>query len=186
MRQAVAENGDRLYEIQKKMIKDLTDEGYAEKAEEITEERIKEIVTEFITACAEAYDDYLNGFWNDVRNVYPEVHFSYEEAVENPAVTMWMNGTADLILEMEGGKYRLIDYKSDNDFFLTEDEMNKALEDKYESQLAVYRGVIQTMLGVETENIETGIISFSQKDGKGNLLSGKQVRVRYTKLDGKK
>lgn len=183
--QAVAENSDRLHMIREKMVKDLVKEGYTEKAEEIDEEKTKDIVTEFITSCAVAYDTYLDEIWNEVANVYPEVHFSYEEKDDNdPAVTVWMNGTADLIMEMKDGTYHLIDYKSDNDFRLTEEEMNSTLSEKYTPQLDVYRGVIQKMLGADKKNIKTGIISFSQKDKDGNIILDNKVRVRYTELYG--
>ena len=181
--QAVDENRDRLYVICEKLKKDLTDEGYPEKASEITEERAKDIVTEFVTACAKAYDSYLDGIWQDVANVYPEVHFSYCKDDENDKnVTVWMNGTADLIIEMKNGTYCLIDYKSDNDLLLSEEDMKAVLTEKYTPQLDVYRSVIQTMLDTAPENIKTGIISFSQKDKSGATIKGKEVRVRYTEI----
>lgn len=177
--QAVSENEERLYSVQSSIKKRLEDEGYPENASEITEEKTREIVSDFITACAKAYDSYLDGIWGNVANVYPEVHFSYrKDGAEDE--TVWMNGTADLILEMKDGTYQLIDYKSDNDFLLSEDTMTAVLLEKYLPQLEVYRGVIQTMLGVQPESIKTGIISFSQKKEDGTLLTGQEVRVRYT------
>ena len=184
VRQAVAENEERLHLIQQKWKEDLLSEGYHKKAEEITEEDTKRMVTEFVTACAEAYNSWLDAIWQDVVNVWPEVHFSYQKQTEsNPDITVWMNGTADLILEMKDGSFQLIDYKSDNDYLLSEDEMNAALAEKYTPQLDVYRSVIQTMLGVDKNKIKTGIVSFSQKDENGNLLPDKNIRVRYVELD---
>lgn len=181
--QAVDENRDRLYIICQNLKKELTDEGYSEKASEITEEKAREIVTGFVTACAKAYDLYLDSVWQDVANVFPEVHFSYRKHDENDrSVTVWMNGTADLIMEMKNGSFQLIDYKSDNDFFLSEDEMKVVLTEKYTPQLDVYRSIIQTMLDTAPENIKTGIISFSQKDEMGEIIKGKEVRVRYTEI----
>ncbi|MCR5388806.1 MAG: UvrD-helicase domain-containing protein [Lachnospiraceae bacterium] len=159
--QAVRENRDNLYRLKTEMS--------------------REQVTAFMVACAKAYDRYLDSFWNDVKKDYPEVHFSYAKKDED-GETVWMNGTADLILEMNDGSFRLIDYKSDNDYLLTEEEMNAVLKEKYSPQLAVYRDVIQEMLGANADRIETGIISFSQKDEEGKMLDGDEVRVRYTKL----
>ncbi len=181
--QAVNENKERLHAVREMLTGDLEKEGLLGKAAEITEEKTKEIVTAFITACAKAYDHYLDGIWQDVSNVYPEVHFSYQEKdTDNAAVSVWMNGTADLILEMKDGTYRLIDYKSDNDHLLSEGDMEEVLKEKYTPQLNVYRGVIRTMLDADIDKISTGIISFSQKDADGNMLPGKEVRVRYTEL----
>ncbi len=181
--QAVDENRDRLYVICENLKKNLIGEGYPEKASEITEEKTKDIVIGFVNACAKAYDAYLDEIWQDVANVYPEVRFSYRNDDENDkSVTVWMNGTADLIIEMKDGTYRLIDYKSDNDFFLSEEEMKTVLTEKYTPQLDVYRSVIRTILDTAPENIKTGIISFSQKDKTGAILKGKEVRVRYTEI----
>lgn len=183
VRQAVAENEERLHLIQEKWKDDLKSEGYSEKVESITEEETKEKVTEFITACARAYDSWLDAIWPEVVNVWPEVHFSYQKQDEsNPDIAVWMNGTADLIMEMNDGSFHLIDYKSDNDYLMSEDEMRVVLAEKYTPQLAVYRNVIQTMLGVDANKIKTGIVSFSQKDENGKLLPGKDIRVRYAEL----
>lgn len=146
------------------------------KPEGITEDQIKA----FMIACAKSYNSYMDTLWSDVKNVYPEVSFSYGD--QKNGETVWMNGTADLIMEMNDGTFRLIDYKSDNDYLLTEAEMEEVLSDKYSPQLAVYRGVIQKMLGVSDDRIKTGIISFSQKDEAGSLLPDGEVRVRYTEL----
>ncbi|MCR4589400.1 MAG: UvrD-helicase domain-containing protein [Lachnospiraceae bacterium] len=183
VRQAVIENDERLHAVRDMLIKDLNKEGFSDKTADITEEKTREIVISFITACAKAYDSYLDGIWQEVSNVYPEVHFSYQEKdPEKEDVTVWMNGTADLILEMKDGTYRLIDYKSDNDYLLSEDDMEAVLTEKYTPQLNVYRKVIRTMLGADSQKISTGIISFSQKDVNGNLLPDRKVRVRYTEL----
>ena len=60
--------------------------------------------------------------------------------------------------------------------------MEAALKEKYMPQLNVYRNVIQTMLDVDVRKIRTAIISFSQKDADGNMLKGKEIRVRYTEI----
>ena len=142
----------------------------------ITEDQIKA----FMIACAKSYNSYIDSIWSSIKKVYPEVSFSYRD--QQDGETVWMNGTADLIMEMDNGTFLLIDYKSDNDYLLTEAEMEEVLTEKYSPQLAVYRSVIQNMLGVSADKIKTAIISFSQKDENGTPLQGDEVRVRYTEL----
>ena len=167
-----------------------------ENAEDIRTEAEKKDIAAFTHACAAAYAEWFAEEigWEKVEAVYPEVRFSYREPdVKEVCSTgektdpgeggVWMNGTADLILQMKDGSVRLIDYKSDNDHFLTEEQMREVLKEKYTPQLSVYHKVICDMLHADAEKIHTGVVSFSQKDGDGSLLTGKQVRVRYTELD---
>ena len=58
--------------------------------------------------------------------------------------------------------------------------MDISFKEKYEPQLNEYRNVIMKLFGAEPDKIQTGIISFSQKDKAGNLLEGENIRIRYT------
>ena len=153
-------------------------------------------VKHFILSCEVAYADFLEDKWGDISEVYPEVHFSYMMDGELPGSVndnlkkrgitsrnVWMNGTADLIYKKKNGNYCLIDYKSDNDLGVTEEDMESYLKEKYMPQLQVYQSVIKDILGVPADRIETGLISFSQKDEQGMDLGEGKVRVRYTTIN---
>ncbi len=134
----------------------------------------------FVAFAAFYYYKWLlkNQIMKGVKAVHTELPFSYftKEASQD----VWMNGTADLILEYEDGTVRLIDYKSDNDFLIDEASMERSFVEIYKPQLDEYKKIIVRMLHVPIEKIETAVVSFSQKDEKGHMLSDKEVRVRYT------
>ena len=138
----------------------------------------------FIIACARSYIGWLmedTGEGSVLQNAvtaYTEFPFSY--SVDNDGRKEWHNGSADLILKNKDGSFTLIDYKSDNDYLVSEEVMHRSFEEKYAPQLEEYRNVIMKLFGVSSDKIKTGIISFSQKDENGKQLSGDKVRVRYT------
>ncbi len=168
-----------------KLIEESCRQAVAESAQEIREsgQGTEAQMEHFAHACAKAYTEYLADRWEQVDAIYPEVKFSYKAGTEADGAEVWMNGTADLILVMKDGSAQLIDYKSDNDYLLTDDEMGTALREKYAPQLSVYRDVIEKMLGIDGSRIQVGVISFSQKDVSGRTLPGETVRVRYTAMD---
>ncbi|MCR4656461.1 MAG: UvrD-helicase domain-containing protein [Lachnospiraceae bacterium] len=138
----------------------------------------------FITACGKAYVSWLfdtsqgESIIERVETAYTELPFSY--SVDTEGRKEWHNGSADLIFKNKDGSYTLIDYKSDNDYLVSEDIMHKAFDEKYSPQLNEYKNIIQKLFNVTPDRIQTGIISFSQKDENGSLLSDDAVRIRYT------
>ena len=60
--------------------------------------------------------------------------------------------------------------------------MELGLREIYTPQLTVYYGVIRDMFNVSGDDITVAIISFSQKDEKGNILGGDGIRVRCTQI----
>ncbi len=141
----------------------------------------REDVEGFAFACAKAYNAYLDEIWDGIEAVYPEVGFSYASETDDGNKT-WMNGTADLVIKMKDGSYTLYDYKSNNDKNVPEAVMELGLREIYMPQLTVYYGVIRDMFNVSSDDITVAIISFSQKDEKGNILGGDGIRVRCTQI----
>ncbi len=140
----------------------------------------REDIEKFVFACAKAYNRYLDDIWDGIEAVYPEVGFSYAGSTGGNQV--WMNGTADLVIKMKDGSYILYDYKSNNDKNVPEAVMELGLREIYTPQLTVYYGVIRDMFNVSGDDITVAIISFSQKDEKGNILGGDGIRVRCTQI----
>lgn len=144
----------------------------------------RDVYQKFIAACGRAYIDWLtdrsqgDSVLDKVETAYTELPFSY--GIKKDGRTEWHNGSADLILKNTDGTFTLIDYKSDNDYLVPEEVMDISFKEKYEPQLNEYRNVIMKLFGAEPDKIQTGIISFSQKDKAGNLLEGENIRIRYT------
>lgn len=114
-------------------------------------------------------------FAEDVE-VYTEFPFSfYEEKMQldEQEIPVWMNGTADVILKDKEGKLLVLDYKSDNDAYLTEEEFVSSVKEKYSGQLAMYQYAISRLFKVQKEDISLGIISFT---------GAEDLHVRYTRM----
>lgn len=155
-------------------------QAVAENKKDIPDQEQVEDYKRFVAFAAFYYYKWLleNRIMEGVKAVHTELPFSY--FTKEDSRDIWMNGTADLILEYEDGRVRLIDYKSDNDYLIDEASMEKSFVEIYKPQLDEYKKIIVRMLHVPMEKIETAVVSFSQKDKKGNLLSGNEIRVRYT------
>ncbi len=98
--------------------------------------------------------------------VYTEIPFSfYDESYalpnEDERQKVWMNGTADLIVVDKEGNYLILDYKSDHDGYLTEEEFNKSVWEMYCEQLVQYRNAVQRLFEVSSDKIKLKIISFN-------------------------
>lgn len=141
----------------------------------------------FVAAGGRAYVKWLTDDTNggsvigQVEKAYTELPFSY--CVKEGEGIEWHNGSADLILKNKDGSFVLIDYKSDNEYLVSEEVMHISFKEKYAPQLEEYRNVIMKLFNADPEKIKTGIISFSQKDENGNRLEGESVRIRYTQIE---
>ena len=157
-------------------------QAVAENKKDIPDQEQVEDYKRFVAFAAFYYYKWLleNRIMEGVKAVHTELPFSY--FTKEDSRDIWMNGTADLILEYEDGRVRLIDYKSDNDYLIDEASMEKSFVEIYKPQLDEYKKIIVRMLHVPMEKIETAVVSFSQKDKKGNLLLGNEIRVRYTTI----
>lgn len=181
---------DRILSI---AITDRTEED-KKKLSEIIERKQKEKIEcykKFVTACANSYLEFLktNEYLDNIEDIFTEVPFAeYEENValerKNKAgeteienKNIWMSGTADLILSYKDGKVILIDYKSDNDFYINDKDMNELVTKKYTPQLRAYKNMIENVFNAKPEIM---LISFSQKDETGKLYDDDSVRVRKT------
>ena len=79
----------------------------------------------------------------------------------------------------------IVDYKSDNDNFLTEEEFHKSMSEKYIGQLDNYGYAMKKLFGAPDERITMKVVSFSQKDEKGKSYEDDRVRVRITEIERK-
>lgn len=178
VKQAMIENE---LEIDKDDINSLKNLGVLSLAGESKSEKLMEIYENFIKACAISYYPVIREYMKDVEHIYTETSFSYfnKENSDNDRKE-WVNGTADLILKYKDGRIVLIDYKSDNDFNLTDEQMNSLFNDKYSPQIDLYKEIIEKQFGEKPT--EAVLISFSQKDEEGNLFEDNTIRIRKTVL----
>ena len=68
---------------------------------------------------------------------------------------VWVNGTADLVLEYDNGDILIIDYKSDTKKVKSLDDFENALQKKYDGQLTLYRYSMSRIFGVPLDKVET-------------------------------
>ena len=69
-----------------------------------------------------------------------------------------------------------MDYKSDRDEYLTEEQFVCALKETYGGQLTLYKKSMARLFKLEEEKISLGIFSFTEKENLGNL------KIRYTQM----
>lgn len=139
----------------------------------------QEFLSEILTAFANwAYEKKL--FINEnVANVYTEYSFSYaarDMEINESAGEVWINGTADLMILGKDGTLQILDYKSDRDTYLTEEQFVCALKETYDGQLALYKKSMGRLFDIDEEKITLGIFSFTEKEVPGEL------KVRYTNM----
>lgn len=121
---------------------------------------------------------YASGMPAKVEKAYTELPFSYfyDDLSEG---SVWMHGTADLVLKMKDNSYLIIDYKSDIDeSYPNEAGFEERLRGKYVKQIEAYKKAISRVFAVPEENIKAEIVSFSQKDLRGS----EKLRVRVTEI----
>lgn len=142
----------------------------------VGEERLlfyKEFLTKLLQAFAQwAYDEKL---LCEASRIYTELPFSfYEENIPGmESGPVWMNGKADLLIQRKDGSFLVLDYKSDNDYYMTEEEYAEYLQANYEGQISMYRYAVHRLFSVESENVSCGIISFAGENAD---------RIRYTEM----
>lgn len=98
----------------------------------------------------------------------------------------WLHGSADLVIELEDGRFCLFDYKSDSDErYSTEEDYKEHLTDTYTEQIKAYRRAIAHMFlggnGEEemADRIFGSLISFTQN----NTKEEKPVRIIFTEIN---
>ena len=115
----------------------------------------------------------LEALLSDAAEVYTELPFSYyvypeqEEtllAASQPYLrqhkmedaigkTIWVNGTADLIIRKKDGTVHIVDYKSDSKKNLTVEALEEVLKRRYEGQMLLYRHSMSRIFGVNPADI---------------------------------
>ena len=138
---------------------------------------------EFLSAILHAFSDWAYKeqlFTNDnVAEVYTEYTFSYatkDLEIKEKTGETWINGTADLMILGKDGTLQILDYKSDRDDYLTEDQFVCALKETYGGQLALYKKSMARLFGIDESKISLGIFSFTEKETPG------QVNIRHTRM----
>lgn len=140
----------------------------------IDKSRLLEGVERFYTEYAFQFCENEDRGEVDLKQLLNTYRKDIDPCIEN---TIYMNGVADLILLREDGTLELYDYKSDNDFQYSEDRFVQKLEKSYRGQLEHYRCALSKLFNIEPHSIHLYLISFSQKDEEGNLLSNIRTRV---------
>ncbi len=142
----------------------------------VGEERLvfyKEFLTRLLQAFVQwAYEEKL---LREAKQVYTELPFSfYEENIPGmEAGPVWMNGTADLIIQKADDSFQVLDYKSDNDYYVTEEEYAAYLRANYEGQISMYKYAVHRLFQVKESKVSCGIISFAGEDAD---------KIRYTEI----
>lgn len=193
---------------QEKMVTACVLQAVAENRVEVSEEE-REDYRVFLKAVLMAYFEKLKELgWLDGEGIsyHTELPFSYYESDTNEdnnqlyhankhlaekkklkAAPVWMNGSADLVIRKNPGTpdetIMVIDYKSDNDRFLNEEEYHISMSEKYIGQLDNYCYAMQKLFGLPHDRISMSVVSFSQKDENGNVYKDDKIRVRVTKID---
>ena len=163
-----------------KVIKACVNQAVFEGQKEIKKNEMiayQEFLTEILNAFANwAYEEKLFTSEN-VEAVYTEYEFSYateEMEINGKSGEVWINGTADLMILRKDGTLQILDYKSDRDDYLTEEQFVCALKETYGGQLALYKKSMARLFAIQEEKITLGIFSFTEKTGCNCL------KVRYT------
>lgn len=140
------------------------------------------ICQNFVEQVVNAFADWTaqTGLFEAAQNIYTELPFSYyEQAASFDTGSVWMKGNADLVLQQHDGSILVIDYKSDYDTYMTEEETVASLKAKYTGQLQMYRHSMAKIFGVPEENVALKILSFSYKWGD---KPEERMRVRETEV----
>lgn len=188
-------------DMQTRIINACADQAINEELTQI-EDNAK-VYRDFLYAVLKAYFEWLKkeGILSDVK-IHTEFPFSYYEKANLGDETqlshankhlsdsnklkvapVWMNGSADLLLVKPGEWIRIIDYKSDNDYYVPEEDFDVSMSEKYIGQLDNYRYAMSKLYpDILAEKITMSIISFSQKDENRKLLPGNEIRVRCTQI----
>lgn len=180
-RQALFEHMD---EIERGGAKKEDAQGEEDMAIWTKEEYTLKEVEDFIGECAKSYYRWLKeqegGLLKGRSHIYPELPFSYYSDDEEKKI--FMKGNADLIITKEDGSAILIDYKSDHDYCVPEEDIQGVFKEKYGPQLSVYKKIINRLLNIPEDKISSYIISFSQKDCEGTVYEDTSIRVRCTEI----
>ena len=153
---------------------------------EETEEDYLVIVKEYLLAVLLHFveNGTLDGLLCDAAEVYTELPFSYyvypeqEEALltalqpyllqhkmeDAVGKTIWINGTADLIIRKTDGTVHIVDYKSDSIKNLSPDAFETVLKQRYEGQMLLYRHSMGRLFGVNPDAISVRLQHLYEKD----------------------
>ncbi len=197
-------------DAKKKLLEGCVLQAVSENVDQLTDKDIQDYKL-FLHAVVTAYFNELESLgWLDGENTahYTELNFSYYEKDASGSdnqlfyankhlkekdklkeAPVWMNGSADLVIRQNMGtdseEILIVDYKSDNDNYLTEEEFHKSMSEKYIGQLDNYCYAMGKLFGVDSDRITMKVVSFSLKDEEGKAYGDGRVRVRMTEIDRK-
>ncbi len=147
-----------------------------ENVDAIGEERIC-FYSEFLKKMLGAFAQWIyeEKLLREAKQVYTELPFSFygEQIPGMEKGNVWMNGTADLILRRKDDSFLILDYKSDNDYYMTEEEYAEYLRANYQGQLSMYKHAVHRLFTAEEVKIRCGIISFAGEEAR---------KIRYTEI----
>lgn len=165
----------------KKALTRVINQAIMESMEDMREVDDPKQFLEYLLPVMEAYlPEVITPIMESAEAVYPEFEFSFyvpeSEIVQfrncfdsylqesNQPIPMisdkiWVNGQADLVVKQTDGTLKVYDYKSDAQNGKPDDEFEKALAEKYEGQLALYRYAVSKAFDVEEKSVKTELIS---------------------------
>ncbi len=183
VRQAVSENSEFLSEEEIGRYNGFLRAVLVSCYEKLKEEQLLDKASDIHT---ELKFSYYEGFGGEGEDQLQLANRYLPEDRKLQDAPVWMNGTADLVLRFRAGSpdesILIVDYKSDHDSYLTEEEFHAGVKEKYFGQLDNYRYAMRKIFGVPYERISMKIVSFSEKDEKGIPYKDGRVRVRTTVL----
>ena len=123
------------------------------------------VIRRIADEAVELYPEYAFSFYvsDEERNSFIEKFSDYlkltdeESKKTEPQKTdklIWINGQADLVVKKKDGSIKIYDYKSDAMNGKPEAEYEKALNKKYEGQLALYQYALSKAFGVDKVDTE--------------------------------
>lgn len=124
------------------------------------QEYFDKIITPIMKSADEIYPEYTFSFFVDDADralFLKKFDFYFKNAKDEIVIfdeLIWVNGQADLVVKQKDGSIKVYDYKSDARNGKSLDDFEKALEQKYEGQLMLYKYAISKAFEVDTVDTE--------------------------------
>ena len=115
-----------------------------------------EVVKEYLENALDKFknDEKMSGLINNAKEVYTEFPFSYFDT-DDENQSVWISGTADLVVVDNQNFVHIIDFKSDTNKEASLEAFENTLNKKYEGQLGLYKKAMSRIFNVKLEQITT-------------------------------
>ena len=170
IRQAVFENRAEIMEEHKKRYEEFTfvalKSGMALFEEKGVLNDKKEIHAELPFSFYESNEDGSSEF--ELNEEEPESDSKEKKDIGTPIL---LNGFMDLLILDRDGSALIFDYKSDGADNLTEDQVRRALTQKYSPQMEMYRKVTAKLYGIPMDRIKATLVFFREYNAKEKSIN---------------